>query len=288
MRQIHFITPILIIVIILFMLCKNYNVINIKRAGFWDDILHVSNEQELIDKKVLFKTINFMLTETEEDDPKLIRFVQSLIKYESKTSANLTDKNRKDFSRFGQSTYIDTVLKSKRNGFFIEAGVFNGEDYSNSLFFELERDWTGLLIEPIPSLYKQILSKNRKAFTINCCIANNRPFVRKFQLDNVLSSKMDQGLEAKNKKIIYIPCFSLSTILKAINVNKVDYFSLDVEGAELEVLKSTNLNKLDITTFSVEHNKSHETKIEIKNFLEANNYMILKESNNSDSYFIKK
>jgi len=266
------------------MLCKNYNVINIKRAGFWDDILHVSNEQELIDKKVLFKTINFMLTETEEDDPKLIRFVQSLIKYESKTNANLTDKNRKDFSRFGQSTYIDTVLKSKRSGFFVEAGVFNGEDYSNSLFFELERDWTGLLIEPIPSLYKQIVSKNRKAFTINCCIANNRPFVRKFQLDNVLSNKMD----FKNKTIIYIPCFSLNTILKAINVNKVDYFSLDVEGSELEVLKGINLKKLDITTFSVGHNKSHETKIEIKKFLEANNYMILKESNNSDSYFIKK
>ncbi len=78
------------------------------------------------------------------------------------------------------------------------------------------------------------------------------------------------------------------TILKAINTNKVDYFSLDVEGSELEVLKGINLKKLDITTFSVGHNKSHETKIEIKKFLEANNYMILKESNNSDSYFIKK
>ena len=41
------------------------------------------------------------------------------------------------------------------------------------------------------------------------------------------------------------------TILKAINTNKVDYFSLDVEGGELEVLKGINLKKLDITTFQL-------------------------------------
>ena len=38
----------------------------------WDEILYVSNEQELIDKHILFQTIKFMLKETEEDDPKLI------------------------------------------------------------------------------------------------------------------------------------------------------------------------------------------------------------------------
>ena len=51
------------------------------------------------------------------------------------------------------------------------------------------------------------------------------------------------------------------TILKAINTNKVDYFSLDVEGCELEVLKGINLKKLDITTFSVEHNNYQDQKI---------------------------
>ena len=50
---------------------------------------------------------------------------------------NLTDKNKKDFSQVGQSKYIDSVLNSKRNGFFVEAGGYDGEDMSNSLFFEL-------------------------------------------------------------------------------------------------------------------------------------------------------
>ena len=31
----------------------------------------------------------------------------------------------------------------KRNGFFIESGAYDGEALSNSLFFEIERNFTG-------------------------------------------------------------------------------------------------------------------------------------------------
>ncbi len=177
-----------------------------------------------IDKRVLLKTIKFNIKETNEDDPELIDFVRSLIKPQStKFERNLTDKNKKDFSQVGQSKYIDLVFNSKRNGFFVEADGYDGEDMSNSLFFELERNWTGILIEAIPSLYKKLLSKNRKTFSINCCIANKRPFVAKFQIADVLSNRISlindhfQGrveklVGTKNKTFIYVPCFSLYAI----------------------------------------------------------------------------
>ena len=38
-------------------------------------------------------------------------------------------------------------LGGKRNGFFIECGGYDGEALSNSLFFELERNFTGKLIK---------------------------------------------------------------------------------------------------------------------------------------------
>jgi FkbM family methyltransferase len=240
-----------------------------------------------------------MLKNTDEDDPELIKFVRSLIQTPSKLNQlNLNNKNKTDFSQIGQSKYIDSILNSIQNGFFIEAGGFNGEDLSNSLFFELKRNWTGLLIEAVPNLYRQILSKNRKIFTINCCLSNKRPFIAKFQLAGAISNqiniinekfqnRVDQELKTKTKKIVYVPCFSLHTILKAINVNKVDYFSLDVEGGELEVLKGINFEKIQITSFSVEHNNYNEQKIKIKNFLQANNYKMIKDYS-SDMYFLKK
>ena len=46
--------------------------------------------------------------------------------------------------------FLDQVIfKSKlHNGFFIEAGADDLITNSNTLFFEIERSWTGILVEP--------------------------------------------------------------------------------------------------------------------------------------------
>jgi len=57
-------------------------------------------------------------------------------------------------------------VKKKRNGFFIECGAYDGEGYSNTLLFELERNWTGLLIEPNYKAFKDLKEKQRKVLFI--------------------------------------------------------------------------------------------------------------------------
>jgi len=49
-----------------------------------------------------------------------------------------------------------------------------------------------------------------------------------------------------------VPCFPLESLLLAINQTRVDYFSLDVEGMELEVLETIPWSRLDIRALSVE------------------------------------
>ena len=43
----------------------------------------------------------------------------------------------------------------------------------------------------------------------------------------------DQSRQTKNSRMV--PCFPLDALLVALNRTSVDYFSLDVEGFELEV-----------------------------------------------------
>jgi FkbM family methyltransferase len=241
-----------------------------------------------------------MLQEVDEEDPELVSFVKSLIiEPQSNKKLNLVIKNKTDFSQIGQSKYIDTLLGRKRNGFFIEAGGYDGEDHSNTLFFELERDWTGILIEPIPRNYQKLISKNRKVYTINACIADNKPIVAKFRVLHVLSGRVkemsdkhQQRIDKKGKEgnttidsIAYIPCFSLRTILKAINVDRVDYFSLDVEGGEWSILKNFNLNTTYIKSFTIECSEKGN-KVLIKNFMDGFDYKLMKDDG-LDLYFIK-
>jgi len=43
-----------------------------------------------------------------------------------------------------------------------------------------------------------------------------------------------------------VECFSLYSVLKALNMDTVDFFSLDVEGHELQILKAIPYNLLNI------------------------------------------
>ena len=47
--------------------------------SIFNTIMECSNEQLLVDKSILLKTLSFMIEETDEYDPKLIEFVRSLI-----------------------------------------------------------------------------------------------------------------------------------------------------------------------------------------------------------------
>ena len=166
------------------------------------------------------------------------------------------------------------------------------------LFFELERNWTGLLIEPVPDLYIDLVYKRRHAYTINACIADNRPFVVALTvpddlsgLENEMSKSQKDRLRRMSKQkreIVYVPCFSLNTIMSAVNrTTTVDYFSLDVEGAELKILKSIDFKRLNIKAFTVEWASRNATRPQIIRLLNENGYL-LRQEDIFDLYFTKK
>ena len=70
---------------------KQLNVIE----ELWKDIFSISEDQLLVKKETLIKTIQYMIQEIDEEDPKLISFVKSLITEPADHSKlNLVNKNR--------------------------------------------------------------------------------------------------------------------------------------------------------------------------------------------------
>ena len=55
--------------------------------------------------------------------------------------------------------------------FFIEAGAMDGELISNTLYLELKYNWTGLLVEPNPSLADKLIKKGRNAWIFPHCFS---------------------------------------------------------------------------------------------------------------------
>ena len=73
----------------------------------------------------------------------------------------------KDVLEYFESTYD----QKKKKGFFVEAGAFDGEKFSNTLRLEQDFGWSGLLVEANPDLYAKVKSKHRNSISINSCIS---------------------------------------------------------------------------------------------------------------------
>lgn len=194
----------------------------------------------------------------------IVDYIRSHISQPSLTRPRLLKTpNKTDASQVGQSALVDKLLSGRRNGFFIECGAADGETFSNSLFFEIERNWTGILIEANPYNHRTLLRKNRRAYVLHACLSTTRrPSTLRMRFAGLFSRISRNG-----KKV---NCFPLDAILEALKVNHVDYFSLDVEGLELPILRTITWSKFRIDVLSVEYRIYGEHRINNKKEINRN------------------
>ena len=85
------------------------------------------------------------------------------------------------------------------------------------------------------------------------------------------------------KEQIPMKAVRLESLFSKHNITKIDFISIDVEGAELQVLNSINFDKVDINVFMIENNYGLEKETE---FLSSKGYKLLGNIQ-WDSVFIK-
>ena len=167
------------------------------------------------------------------------------------------------FSQDKQDAFVDNYFKQKRNGVFLEVGAADGLVYSNTLFFERSRSWTGLLIEPNKEFFETLAKLHRNAYALNVCLSiENKTSIVKFHpagliggIENIMKGPL---MERAKKEAPYIKrtesiCIPVYSIVKALNMSYINFFSLDVEGAELKILKTIPSDKVKIDLFYIEY-----------------------------------
>lgn len=204
----------------------------------------------------------------------------------------------KYYSQLGQDKFIDDYLDHKESGIFLDIGASNGIKYSNSLFFEQSRNWSGICIEPGLKEFEE-LNKIRKSININACISDYDGVAKYLHIEGYameLSGLVDDYDERHKQRIVSeiekhggnanqvtSNVFKLQTILDKHNLYDIDYCSIDTEGSEFNIVKSIDYDKTNIHLFSIENNYGDT---EIQKYLETKGYSLLTKLH-FDDIFVK-
>lgn len=190
------------------------------------------------------------------NDSYLIKYVQQkLLTYPDRSPSHwVKTGSPKNYSQLGQDKIVDQLLNHRTDGFFIEAGAYDGEKYSNTFYLEQERNWTGLLVEADPSLFQRMKGRQRQAYLSNTCLSTTEYAVAaNFTFADVLGGIKPTDYKDEVTGSAVVQCIPLLTYLLALNISHVDYFSLDVEGTETDVLKQIDFNRFQFDVLSVEY-----------------------------------
>ena len=198
-------------------------------------------------------------------------FILNFINYKNDNFFKFIIKNIKNsYSQIFQDLLVLYLLKQKKNGSFIEIGVGNGIDLSNTYLLEKKYNWTGILCEPDIRNFKNI-KEFRSSKLIESLIDKKCDDQVEFYLNKDPYSSSSRNSKSNIKKI-YSNSVCLNHLFERNDLREVDYISIDTEGNEYEILKNFNFKKYQVKIFTVEHNFDAEKREKIKDLLTSNGY----------------
>ena len=187
-------------------------------------------------------------------------------------------KKRIWYSQANQDRIVISLLRNKRQGFFVDLAANDAKRISNTYALERSFDWNGVCIEPNPEYWFDH-TRYRKCQLMAAIVGDERMEEITFNYRGVYGGIKKTGFDNANDKFdkmgLPLPAFTVplkELFERAETPSVIDYLSLDVEGAELLVMQNFPFGSYRIKIMTVERPKN-----DLKQLLEAHGFQMMAE-----------
>jgi FkbM family methyltransferase len=150
-------------------------------------------------------------------------------------------------SQFGEDAVIWKLSGGQLDGFFIEAGAFDGYNFAATYALEC-LGWTGLLVEAIPERAEECRTRRTRSRVVHAALGATHGGEMTFTNDaHGGMFSFAEGAEVKKKNVlaagsrsVRVPVVTLDELLRD-HGGDIDAVVIDVEGSELGVLSGFDL-----------------------------------------------
>jgi FkbM family methyltransferase len=196
--------------------------------------------------------------------------------------------SRKFFSQQGEDFLLWSLFDDRNTaGYFVDVGAFDGIHLSNTYSFELA-GWGGVCVEAHPHFFPYLLSNRPASVCVHAACVNSSDHSETTFLSEPLGllsgirADTTPGIEIRyaNRGMTFpgftpltVPAMTLTDILRQAGAPRfVDFFSLDVEGTELEVLEGLDFDTYNFRAIVIECNTTDQLN-SIHTFFEQRAYL---------------
>lgn len=163
----------------------------------------------------------------------------------------IPDRSKKLFSQNDEELIIRDFFDDRRGGFFLDVGSFHWEDLSTTCFLERYLGWQGIAIDAQAEFAEGYKKYRPKTKFFSYAVTDHSGDTLKLYLTGGTSSlnpawykyflKKDQ--EDKPPAAVDVPTITLNDLLEKNGVTKIDFLSMDIEGAEPPALAGFDIDK---------------------------------------------
>ena len=152
--------------------------------------------------------------------------------------------------------------------------IHSGVRESNSRFFDVCLGWQGLLVEPHPQNFERMEKLRPNAHHLGLAPSCNSTSDIVMFPNHIYTSAVANEEGAS----LEIHCGPLSYYLDQLEITHIDFWSLDVEGSELDVLKTVDFDKVHIDVIMAESENRLKDKqklgAEVRAYLQQKDYLV--------------